>query len=169
MTPSVGTTLGDGYQAAAFLSGSGDTSKVSGQDGDADAAQALLGTRFEQQERQRQHEGDAEICRSVVCVAGALVEVVKRISKERGLEHLSCRCGVASGTVIAGMLGKLQPRFQLLGEPVYLAQKLENAGEVNSVNVCSETQSFIKRWGHPKLGQARAEGENARILRRNFH
>lgn len=51
---------------------------------------------------------------------------------------LVSRCGVASGLIVAGMLGKLQPRFQLLGAPVSLAQRLEGEADLDSVNASSE-------------------------------
>jgi hypothetical protein len=41
------------------------------------------------------------------------------------------------------MLGKLQPRFHLLGDPVYLAQKLEGEAALNSVNVCPVVQLLL--------------------------
>jgi hypothetical protein len=41
------------------------------------------------------------------------------------------------------MLGKLQPRFHLLGWPVIEAQRLEAAAQVNQLNVCPDLLSLV--------------------------
>ena len=86
---------------------------------------------------------NAEICACVVRVAGAFVRAVTNAQEKSGLE-VSCRAGVASGGVVGGMLGKLQPRFQLLGAPVLEAQALESQAGLNEVNVSPEVRALIQ-------------------------
>ena len=108
-------TVGDAYEAAAFFSSGAD---------------------------EREDGRKADICASVDRIARAFIAIVTSLGKAKG-KKLSCRVGVASGWVVAGMLGKLQPRFHLLGDPVYLAQKLEGEAALNSVNVCPVVQLLL--------------------------
>jgi len=105
-------TIGDAFEAAAWLAPSATNSTAA-----QDAADALT-------------------CDCMLRLGEALVGVVK----DMGLE---CRAGVASGHVVAGMLGKLQPRFHLLGWPVIEAQRLEAAAQVNQLNVCPDLLSLV--------------------------
>ena len=109
-------TVGDAYEAAAFFSSGADEREDGGR--------------------------KADICASVDRIARAFIAIVTSLGKAKG-KKLSCRVGVASGWVVAGMLGKLQPRFHLLGDPVYLSQKLESEAALNTVKVCPAVQSLL--------------------------
>lgn len=45
--------------------------------------------------------------------------------------------------VLAGMLGKLQPRFHLMGEAVWDAHKLESSADSNRVRVSENVQQLL--------------------------
>ncbi|KAJ1493254.1 hypothetical protein T484DRAFT_1769087, partial [Baffinella frigidus] len=51
---------------------------------------------------------------------------------------LRCRIGISRGSVYAGVLGKLQPRYQLLGKPMRVAEELEGNSMVDGVHVSEE-------------------------------
>lgn len=94
-------TIGDAYEAAAWLSDSHDSAFLE----DVDV--------FEEQQQR-----DSEICRKMNAVGWAMVDEVKNYSHTVGI-NIECRVGIASGQVLAGMLGKLSPRFHLMGEAVW--------------------------------------------------
>ena len=48
-----------------------------------------------------------------------------------------------SAQVLAGMLGKLSPRFHLMGEAVWAAHRLEASAKVNSVHVDETVQRIL--------------------------
>jgi hypothetical protein len=41
------------------------------------------------------------------------------------------------------MLGKLQPRYHLMGEAVWRAHKLESFADINTVNVGEDVQALL--------------------------
>ena len=95
---------------------------------------------------------DAEICATVLRVAHAMVRVVKEVGERRGFTlglSLHSRCGIASGWVVAGMLGKLQPRFHLLGAPVDEAQELEAMASLDSISISADVRASIESLGRP--------------------
>jgi len=52
-----------------------------------------------------------------------------------------------SRQVLAGMLGKLSPRFHLMGEAVWAAHKLEASAAVNAVQVGEHVQLMLDFMG----------------------
>ncbi len=109
-------TVGDAYEAAAFFTSSADEPEVA--------------------------RRNADVCASVYGIGRAFIEIVIACGKAKG-KALSSRVGLAHGRVVAGMLGKLQPRFHLLGDPVNRAQKLEGEAAINTVNVCPALRSLL--------------------------
>ena len=49
-------------------------------------------------------------------------------------QPLRCRIGIAVGAVICGVLGRLQPRFHVLGSGIRAAEKLEQTGRPDCVH-----------------------------------
>ena len=95
---------------------------------------------------------DAEISATGLRVAHAMVRVVKEVGERRGFTlglSLHSRCGIASGWVVAGMLGKLQPRFHLLGAPVDEAQELEAMASLDSISISEDVHASIESLGRP--------------------
>ncbi len=53
----------------------------------------------------------------MLTVARAMAEAVKELSENQETPtKLSCRIGIGMGPVLAGVLGKLQPRFHVFGK-----------------------------------------------------
>ena len=55
------------------------------------------------------------------------------------------RIGVHSGPVIAGVVGKRKYAFDIWGDAVNLASRIESAGEVGRVNVSAYTYDLIQK------------------------
>jgi class 3 adenylate cyclase len=45
-----------------------------------------------------------------------------------------CRIGVSTGEVLAGVLGRLQPRFHIFGAGLSAAERHEKAGQIDAVH-----------------------------------
>ncbi|MEM7468381.1 MAG: adenylate/guanylate cyclase domain-containing protein [Pseudomonadota bacterium] len=59
-------------------------------------------------------------------------------------DELSIRVGVNSGTVIAGIIGKTRIAFDLWGQAVNIASRMESHGEVGRVQVTEDTYQLVK-------------------------
>jgi adenylate cyclase len=72
---------------------------------------------------------------------------VKDIAKKTGVP-LDVRIGVATGSVIAGVLSLKRPAYDLWGETVNLASRMESTGEPGRIQVAEKTYWRIKdRFG----------------------
>jgi len=139
-------TIGDAYEAAAWLSEPTEDST--------------------EEELTRLRQRDAEVCAKMVKVGWSMIEAVTKYAAEQE-SKIECRIGIAYGQVLAGMLGKLQPRFHLMGEAVWDAHKLESSAETNTLRVgCTVARRKIQK---PERGggKKREEGvEGAGGVRR---
>ena len=61
--------------------------------------------------------------------------------------------GVSSGQVLAGILDKLSPRFQLMGEAVWAAHKLEASAAVNTVQIGELVQLMVDSLSHTSFSR----------------
>ncbi|MEQ8926333.1 MAG: adenylate/guanylate cyclase domain-containing protein, partial [Fulvivirga sp.] len=54
------------------------------------------------------------------------------------------RVGVHSGTAVAGVVGKKKFGYDLFGDTINTASRIETAGEVGKINISSSTYELIK-------------------------
>jgi hypothetical protein len=66
-------------------------------------------------------------------VAHEMLEGLEHFRLETG-RNVRCRIGIAVGSVLCGILGRLQPRFHIFGHGIRAAEKLEQTGTPDSVH-----------------------------------
>ena len=54
------------------------------------------------------------------------------------------RVGVHSGAVVAGIVGKNKYAYDVWGDTVNIASRLESSGEVNRVNISAYTYDLVR-------------------------
>jgi len=64
--------------------------------------------------------------------------------RQKGETPWELRLGVHTGDVIAGVIGKKKFAYDIWGDAVNKASRMEQAGEVGKVNVSGDTYEFIK-------------------------
>ncbi len=83
----------------------------------------------------------------VVAAAKELQKFMMAQQKERNSQGRSCfelRIGIHTGPVVAGVVGLKKFAFDIWGDTVNTASRMENAGEPNKVNISGETHEKIK-------------------------
>ncbi|MBW6491524.1 MAG: adenylate/guanylate cyclase domain-containing protein [Lentimicrobium sp.] len=103
--------------------------------------------------------GDAYMCAGAIPVANTTnpVDVVKagleikayidRVKTEReamGLDYWELRIGIHTGKVIAGVVGKNKFAYDLWGDDLTTARRLESSGEPGKVNISGDTWELVK-------------------------
>lgn len=84
---------------------------------------------------------------SVAELALAMLEAVMQLNTDRGT-HLHVRIGVNSGPVVAGVIGRKKFTYDLWGEAVNLASRIQSSGLPNHVNVSAGTHDRLQAKFH---------------------
>jgi adenylate cyclase len=72
-----------------------------------------------------------------------MTEAARRISVETGIE-LNLRMGMASGPMMAGVIGTRKFSYDVWGDPVNLASRLESASAPGRVLICPGCRDLLK-------------------------
>ncbi len=65
---------------------------------------------------------------------------------KEGKEPWNLRIGIHTGRVVAGVIGKKKFAYDIWGDTVNTASRMESAGEIGKVNVSGDTHEYIKDY-----------------------
>lgn len=83
----------------------------------------------------------------VVEAALEIAEIVKNGKAEKiaaGLPHFEIRIGVHTGPVVAGIVGVKKFQYDIWGDTVNTASRMQSSGEVGKVNISQSTYELLK-------------------------
>jgi len=63
-----------------------------------------------------------------------------------GMKFWDIRIGIHTGTVVAGVIGQKKLSFDIWGDTVNTASRMESSGEAGKINISGTTYEFIKEF-----------------------
>lgn len=72
------------------------------------------------------------------------LEGVKAEKEAKGEPYFTIRVGIHTGQVVAGVVGKKKFAYDIWGDAVNLASRMESSGEPGKVNISGETYELVK-------------------------
>jgi class 3 adenylate cyclase len=101
-------------------------------------------------------------------VVSAAIEIQKFMEahllqrKNEGKELFEIRIGIHTGPVVAGIVGVKKFAYDIWGDTVNIASRMESSGEAGKVNISGSTYELVKdkfRCVHRGKIQAKNKGE----------
>jgi class 3 adenylate cyclase len=84
-------------------------------------------------------EPDAEHARKMLVFAMQMLDVVQ------DFPDIELRIGIASGELVAGVIGQTRQVYDVWGDVVNLASRIESMGTANNIQVCETTHALVKQ------------------------
>ena len=101
----------------------------------------------------------------VVEAALELQEYMEEYKKQReaaGLPHFEMRLGMHTGPVVAGIVGVKKYAYDIWGDTVNTASRMESSGAVGRVNISGDTYALVRddpRFSFTHRGRVQAKGK----------
>jgi adenylate cyclase len=104
-------------------------------------------------------EPHADHAKRVAYMALDMIEETHKYSKEIG-ESLDLRVGIHTGPVVAGVIGTQKPLYDVWGDTVNIASRLESTGTDGRIHVTNCTKKLLdKTFKFKKRGKIKIKGK----------
>ena len=74
----------------------------------------------------------------------AYMKNLKETSELEGMKNWDIRIGIHTGSVVAGVVGQKKLSYDIWGDTVNTASRMESAGEAGKINISGTTYEFVK-------------------------
>jgi len=71
---------------------------------------------------------------------------LKETSELEGMKFWDIRIGIHTGTVVAGVVGQRKLSYDIWGDTVNTASRMESSGEAGKINISGTTYEFVKEF-----------------------
>ncbi len=72
--------------------------------------------------------------------------MLKEASQIEGMKYWDIRIGIHTGTVVAGVVGQKKLSYDIWGDTVNTASRMESSGEAGKINISGTTYEFAKEF-----------------------
>jgi class 3 adenylate cyclase len=76
----------------------------------------------------------------------AYMKNLKETSELEGMKFWDIRIGIHTGTVVAGVVGQKKLSYDIWGDTVNTASRMESSGEAGKINISGTTYEFVKEF-----------------------
>jgi len=76
----------------------------------------------------------------------AYMKKLKETSELEGMKYWDIRIGIHTGTVVAGVVGQKKLSYDIWGDTVNIASRMESSGEAGKINISGTTYEFVKEF-----------------------
>jgi adenylate cyclase len=76
----------------------------------------------------------------------AYMKKLKETSELEGMKYWDIRIGIHTGTVVAGVVGQKKLSYDIWGDTVNTASRMESSGEAGKINISGTTFEFVKEF-----------------------
>jgi class 3 adenylate cyclase len=76
----------------------------------------------------------------------AYMKTLKETSELEGMKYWDIRIGIHTGTVVAGVVGQKKLSYDIWGDTVNTASRMESSGEAGRINISGTTYEFVKEF-----------------------
>jgi adenylate cyclase len=76
----------------------------------------------------------------------AYMKNLKETSELSGMKFWDIRIGIHTGTVVAGVVGQKKLSYDIWGDTVNTASRMESSGEAGKINISGTTYEFVKEF-----------------------
>jgi adenylate cyclase len=105
----------------------------------------------------------AEDAVSAALAMQAFMEQFRVKQKREGKPEFFCRIGIHSGPVVSGVVGKKKFAYDIWGDTVNLAARMEQSGKVNQVNISQSTRDLLGPQFHC-IHRGKVKAKNKGVL-----
>ncbi len=70
----------------------------------------------------------------------------KELNPKKNLPDWQLRIGIHTGPIVAGMVGKIKLAYDIWGDSVNVANRMESAGQIGKINISSSTYQLVKNY-----------------------
>ena len=71
---------------------------------------------------------------------------LKETSELEGMKYWDIRIGIHTGTVVAGVVGQKKLSYDIWGDTVNIASRMESSGEAGRINISGTTYEFVREF-----------------------
>ncbi|HEX2920726.1 MAG TPA: adenylate/guanylate cyclase domain-containing protein [Bacteroidales bacterium] len=76
----------------------------------------------------------------------AYMTKLKAASELQGMKYWDIRIGIHTGTVVAGVVGQKKLSYDIWGDTVNTASRMESSGEAGKINISGTTYEFVREF-----------------------